>query len=177
MKVVPFRAIGAAAAIADGQNTSLLGLLLAAATQRNRYQLLIDAIYLMTGTLTAVSGVGIQLSLRRISALSSGTAGLLRVMNLEEKEAIAALAAQVTCITGGTTTAIDTLGYRAVNNDEILLTGQADVAERCIWRPAREDDPLVINPGQGVDIFQVTASTVGAWIPEIAGRIVLSGGN
>lgn len=172
MREYPFRAIGGAAAIADGETVSLLGLFLAAPASRNRFQLLIDGIYLMSGSLSAVSGVGIQVSLRRLSALTDGTAGAVRLMN-PESEAVAALAAQVTCVTGGTATAAanGVFGYRALNNDENSLTGQGDVVERCIWRPARPDDALVVKGGEGVDILQVTASTAGAWIPEIAGRL------
>ena len=173
MQEYPFRAIGGSFGIDDGQNVSVLGLLLGALTTREAALLLIDGIYLMTASPTAVTGVGVQMNVRRLSALSSGTAGVVSLLNRQHKEAQAFLADHVTCATGGTTTAIDTLGYRLVNNDEASLTGQADIVERAIWKPARPDSPLVLNRGEGVDLFQITASTAGAWNPEIAGRLVL----
>jgi hypothetical protein len=170
MREYPFRAIGGAAAIADGQNTSLLGLLLAAAASRNNLWVLVDAIYLMSGSLTAVTGVGIQVTLRRIKSLSDGTAGSIAWM--DELDEGPQYASQLTCVTGGTVaTAGTTFGFRGCNNDEVSLTGQADVVERPIWKPARPDNPLVIKPGTGIDIEQITSSTAGAWIPEIAGRL------
>lgn len=174
MREFAFRAIGGSAAIADGQNTSILGLLLAARDGRNQLQLLIDSIYLMSGSLTAVSGVGIQVSLRRITELTSGTAGAVHLME-PNREAQEVINSSLTCVTGGTTGGTNTaFAYRAMNNDEVSLTGQDDFVERCIWVPPSFDCPLVITPGNaaaGLDIFQVTSDTAGGWIPEIAGRI------
>ena len=182
MREFPFRAIGGVTAIGDGENVSILGLLLAAQSGRNKLQLLIDAIYLMSASQAGVAGVGIFINLRRITVLTSGTAGAVRLME-PNREAQEIITNSLTCVTGGTTGGPATFAHRLVNNDEISLTGQADIVERCIWKPAaiegggRERNsggPLVITPGSvaaGVDIFQVTDSTTGAWIPEIAGRI------
>ena len=183
MREFPFRAIGGVTAIGDGENLSILGLLLAAQDGRNKLQLLIDAIYLMSASQAGVAGVGVFISLRRITALTSGTAGAVRLME-PNREAQEVINNSLTCVTGGTTGGTNTIfAHRLVNNDEISLTGQADIIERCIWKPApiegggRERNsggPLVITPGSvaaGVDIFQGTDSTTGAWIPEIAGRI------
>jgi hypothetical protein len=163
------RIIGGAAAIADGQDTSILGFLNAATSP---FLILIDRIYLMSGSLSAVTGVGIQITLRRLASLSSGTAGILAPMQWGHSELAEATAA-LTIATGGTAGALTggTVGFRNVNNDEIQLTGQDSRPERPLWMAPNEEAAIQIPRGQGFDIFQVTSSTAGAWTPEFHVRI------
>lgn len=160
-----FAVIGGAVAIADGATTSLLGFFNVAGSP---FRIRVRVAKLMTASIAAVTGVGIEINLRRLSAFSSGTAGALVPLNTGNKADPLTgelPSAYITVATGGTTTALDTFAYRSVNNDEAALTGQSDVIDRAIWR-AEPDAPLILNAGEGADIYQVTSSTAGAWIPE-----------
>lgn len=167
---IPFRARGGSFATDDGQNTSILGVLLAAREARRSFHLRIRRFVLMSATLSAVDGVGIQINLRRIGGLSSGTDGVVQFN--DPNQATRLPQDLLTVKTGGTTSGEEVLGFRALNNDEVSLEGQGDYVFRCLWEAQDpEHDALIVHPGQGVDIFQVTSSTVGAWIPEIEGDL------
>lgn len=157
-------AIGAAFAVADG-NISVLGIF---NPTTSPYRLMVDRFLLSTASLTTVSGVGIEINIRRLSNLvvGSGAAAVLIGWNREHQTG-GDLKQHVTAFTDGTPTLHEIVGYAAVNNDELPITGQSFLAERELWTPALREFPLVLPPGQGVEIFQVTADTAGAWIPRI----------
>lgn len=171
--LIPFRAHAASFQIAGAENASLLALLVAAQAGSNRMRLLIDRILCPNTLIAAGTGVGIQLSIRRIKALTSGTAGVVLLLDPSDQGHLPPLANLLTCATLGTATAATpavTLHHAVVNNDEVPATGRIE-PERPLWTPARPDCPLVVGPGSGIDILHVTNSTVGRFFPVIEGRI------
>ena len=155
---------GGALTVDDGQNTSLLAIF---NTADSSFLLRVYRVLLMSGSLSAVTGVGIDVRVRRLGALVVGAGSAVPLLALNREHAKGEVLTHVTAFKGGTATAFDTLAYRAVNNDEVSLTGQADIVEREIWRAPDPRFPVVLPSGQGLDIFQGTNSTVGGWIPEI----------
>jgi hypothetical protein len=164
----PFRVIGGAFAIADGENTSLLALRLAAAVQSNRFRVLLRRVILNSASLSAVTGAGVEVRLRRLSALEGGTAAVVDFADPRAPDNFGVpVSTLLTAVTGGTATASKVIGYRALNNDEVALSGQADRVPRVLWQACSREDRIVLHPGTGFELFQVTDSTVGAWIPEL----------
>jgi len=160
-----FSALGGAFAVADAANTALLSVQNKA---ESPYLIKINRVLLMSASLTAITGVGIQVDVSRLTAVTEtgGTAGQLTPMDSDVLNADAQIATYVSVYTGATTFTVGhVVAYRAVNNDEVSLTGQGDVVQRILWTPAK--GPLIIKPGQSAAIIQRTASTAGAWIPQI----------
>ena len=155
---------GGAIVVASAQDTSLLGIF---NTADSAWNIRVYRALLMSGRLPAVSGVGIEIHVRRLSALVVGTGAAVSLLAFNKEHAKGEVLTDVTAFKEGTATASDVLAYRAVNNDEISLTGQADIVEREIWCAKDLRFPLVLPPGQGFDIFQVTNNAAGGWIPEI----------
>ena len=161
-----YRAVGGTFALADGTAESLLALYNKAAS---RYLMLVDRVWVLTASLVAVTGVGIELNFERISALTEtgGTAGVLRPLILGA-DMDGDIATSIAVYGSGTATGSGILAYRAVNNDEISLTGQAPWAAEPIWEamhsPGGSDGAVYCSPGEGVNMEQVTASTAGAWV-------------
>ena len=161
-----YTAFGGSYGIGDGDDTAIL-------TVQNKasspFILKIKRILLMTAPLTAVTGVGIQIDVCRLTAVteSGGAAGALTAMD-DNADTTGEIATYVSVYTGATTFTVgDIVAYRGVNNDEVSLTGQADVVQRPIWTPADPEHPLIIKPTQAVAIIQRTDSEVGGWLPQI----------
>lgn len=161
-----YTAIGGAFAVADGNNVGILSVL---NKTNSLFVLEINRILLMSASLTAVTGVGIRIDVSRLTAIteSDGTAGLLTPMD-DTADSTGEIATSLSVYTGATVFTVGHIvAHRAVVNDEISLTGQADLAQREIWTPADPSKPLIIKPTQAIAIIQYTSSTAGAWIPQI----------
>ena len=161
-----YTAIGGAFEVADGNNVAVLSL---QNKSGSPFMLEINRVLLMSASLVAVTGIGIRIDVSRLTAIteSGGTAGLLTPMD-SDAVSTGEIATSISAYTGATTFDVGhIIAHRAVNNDEISLTGQADVMQRAIWTPADPMKPLLIKPTQAIAIIQYTSSTAGGWIPQI----------
>lgn len=161
-----YTAIGGTFEVADGNNVAILSL-------QNKvgspFLLEINRVSLMSASLVAVTGVGVRIDVSRLTAIteSGGTAGLLTPMD-SGAVSVAEIVTYISPYTGaGTFTVGHIVAHRAVNNDEISLTGQSDIVRRPIWTPADPEKPLIIKPTESIAIIQYTSSTAGGWIPQI----------
>ena len=117
-------------------------------------------LFLANAALAAVTGVGIEFRLIRISTLSGGTA-----LTANPSDTTDGALTNYTASHGGSGTEGVTLFSWYTNNDEIGLTGgfpQATIqALTSILPEGPEIRELTLNPGEGFAIKQITSSSAG----------------
>ena len=153
-----------ATGIAFASNKSLLGLFNAHATRKVK----IYRVWALNNQTTAVTGVLTSMLLRKISALSAGTA--VTPVQHDTGNATVDLTS-VTCVTGGTftNTADNALRQIMWSGDEPAVSSatsdelQCIVPLMCIWDSTGDSniEPLVLNTGEGVHLTQPGANAVG----------------
>jgi len=153
-------AIGAAFA----SNKSLLGLLNSHATRKIR----VYRVWQLNNQTAAVTGVLTSCALRKISALSGGTA----VTPVAHDTAnVTADLTSISCITGGTftNTADNMLRQWMWSGDEPTVSSatsdefQCIVPLMCIWDSTGDAniEPITLNTGEGLHVIQPGANAVG----------------
>ena len=168
---VPFRALPASFQIAGASAASLLGILLASKPTGSSFRVLVDRIYNRSTLIAAGTGVGIEIAVRRLTALTGGTTGSVVLLDPSPPPDMPPITSLITCVTLGTATAGDVLDYIVQNNDEVPTTGRID-GDRPIFETPRGGSPIVVYPGKGLDVEHITNSTVGRFCPIIEGRLV-----
>ncbi len=153
-----------ATGIAFASNKSLLGLFNAHATHKVK----IYRVWALNNQTTAVTGVLTSMLLRKISALSAGTA--VTPVQHDTGNATVDLTS-VTCVTGGTftNTADNPLRQIMWSGDEPAVSSatsdelQCIVPLMCIWDSTGDSniEPLVLNTNEGVHLLQPGANAVG----------------
>ena len=117
-------------------------------------------LFLINAALAAVTGVGLQYDVKRISTLSAGTA-----ITPNPADTADGAMANFTCAAGGTVTEGVLLYSYYTNNDEIGLTGgfpQATIQALISLQPeGNEVKELALRNGEGFTIKQITSSAVG----------------
>lgn len=127
------------------------------------YVLRLRRLELVNLALTAVTGVAIRADLNFISALSAGTDLTPRPHDSATPVA-GNTPAGLLCKTGGTATNAYTYSAIALNNDEVLATGQQTDYQTMNLLP--NDDALqalTLRAGEGFSVQQITSSAVGSF--------------
>lgn len=120
-------------------------------------------LFLNNSTLAAAAGVGIEFQVKRISAIVGGTAVVPNIVDTADTALTA-----VTCVHTATSATEGVILFSwYTNNDEIGLTGgfpQATIQALTSLLPeGPEIKELVLNPGEGFCVKQITASTIGTF--------------
>jgi hypothetical protein len=144
---------------ACAQNRQVLSLLNTSATQVIK----VRKLFLINAQLTAVTGVGLQYDVKRISTLTGGTA----ITPNPADTADGALSG-FTCAAGGTVTEGVLLYSWYTMNDEIGVTAAAAVggylqASISMQPEGNEVKELNLRNGEGFTVKQITNSTVGSY--------------
>ena len=153
-----------ATGIAFASNKSLLGIFNAHATRKVK----IYRVWALNNQTTAVTGVLTSMTLRKVSALSAGTA----VTPVAHDSANATVdLTSVTCVTGGTftNTADNALRQIMWSSDEPAVSSatsdelQCIVPLMCIWDSTGDTniEPFVLNTNEGIHMLQPGANAVG----------------
>lgn len=164
-----------ATGIAFASNKSLLGLFNAHATRKVK----IYRVWALNNQTAAVTGVLTSMLLRKISALSAGTA----VTPVAHDSANATVdLTSVTCVTGGTATNTADNALRQImwSGDEPAVSSatsdelQCIVPLMCIWDSTGDTniEPFVLNTNEGLHLVQPGANAVG--ILDIAFEFTVS---
>lgn len=154
----------AALGVAFASNKSLLGLFNAHATRKVR----IYRVWVLNNQTAAVTGVMTSMLLRKISALSAGTA--VAPTAHDSANATADLTS-VTCVTGGTFTNTSDVALRQVmwSGDEPSVSSatsdelQCIVPLMCIFDATGDTniEPFTLNTSEGIHLIQPGANAVG----------------
>jgi hypothetical protein len=150
--------------VAFASNKSLLGIFNAHATRKVK----IYRVWVLNNQTTAVTGVVTTMLLRKISALSAGTA----VTPLAHDSGnVTVDLTSVTCVTGGTFTNTADNAVRQIlwSGDEPAVSSatsdelQCIVPLMCIWDSTGDTniEPFVLNTNEGMHILQPGANAVG----------------
>ncbi len=153
-----------ALAVAFASNKSLLGLFNAHATRKVK----LYRVWVLNNQTSAVTGVLTSMMLRKISALSAGTA----VTPVQHDTAnVSVDLTSVTCVAGGTftNTADNALRQIMWSGDEPAVSSatsdelQCIVPLMCIWDATGDSniEPLTLNTNEGVHLLQPGANAVG----------------
>jgi hypothetical protein len=153
-----------ATGIAFASNKSLLGIFNAHATRKVK----LYRAWVLNNQTSAVTGVLTSMLLRKISALSAGTA----VTPVAHDTGNAAVdLTSVTCVTGGTFTNTSDNAFRQImwSGDEPAVSSatsdelQCIVPLMCIWDSTGDSniEPFVCNTSEGIHILQPGANAVG----------------
>lgn len=150
--------------IAFASNKSLLGLFNAHATR----QVKLYRAWALNNQTSAVTGVLTSMLLRRISALSGGTA-VTPVAHDSSNTAFDLTS--VSCITGGTFTNTGDTAMRQLmwSGDEPSVSSATSDELQCIWplmcywdsTGDANIEPLTLNNAQGVHVLQPGANAIG----------------
>jgi hypothetical protein len=153
-----------ATGIAFASNKSLLGVFNAHATRKVK----LYRSWVLNNQTTAVTGVLTSMLLRKISALSAGTA--VTPVAHDTGNATVDLTS-VTCVTGGTFTNTADNAFRQImwSGDEPAVSSatsdelQCIVPLMCIWDSTGDTniEPFVCNTNEGIHILQPGANAVG----------------
>lgn len=153
-----------ATGIAFASNKSLLGLFNAHATRKVK----LYRAWVLNNQTSAVTGVLTSMLLRKISALSAGTA--VTPVAHDTGNATVDLTS-VTCVTGGTFTNTGDNAFRQImwSGDEPAVSSatsdelQCIVPLMCIWDSTGDSniEPFVCNTNEGIHILQPGANAVG----------------
>lgn len=154
----------AALGIAFGSNKSLLGIFNAHATRKVK----IYRVWTLNNQTAAVTGVLTSMLLRKISALTGGTAV---TPTAHDSANASADLTSVTCVTGGTATNTAESALRQVmwSGDEPSVSAatsdelQCIVPLMCIFDATGDAniEPLTLNTGEGAHVVQPGANAVG----------------
>lgn len=154
----------AAIGVAFASNKSLLGLFNAHATRKVK----LYRAWQLNNQTTGVTGVLSSCALRRISALSAGTA-VTPVQH--DSSNVTVDLTSVTCVTGGTFTNTADIQMRVWmwSTDEPAVSSatsdefQCIVPLMCIWDSTGDAniEPIVLNTSQGIHILQPGTNAVG----------------
>jgi hypothetical protein len=158
-----------ASSITIAANKSMLALMNGASSG---VTLKILKVRVMNTQTTAVTGVVADFRLRRITAITGGTAQTPRPHDTND-----VLDANVTASSAGTPTDLSgpvDLGRYVYSTDE-WGPGTADVESMdhsmqtvwAIYQHMRGEKPITLRPGQGLDIRQLTSSTAGTFDLQI----------
>jgi hypothetical protein len=150
--------------IAFASNKSLLGIFNAHATRKVK----IYRVWVLNNQTSAVTGVVTTMLLRKISALSAGTA----VTPLAHDTGNTGVdLTSVTCVTGGTFTNTSDNAVRQIlwSGDEPAVSSatsdelQCIVPLMCIWDSTGDSniEPFVLNTSEGLHLVQPGANAVG----------------
>jgi hypothetical protein len=150
--------------IAFGSNKSLLAIQNAHATRKVK----IYRVWMLNNQTAAVTGVLTSCSLRKLSALSGGTA----VTPLAHDTGNATVdLTSVTCVQGGTATQTGDNPWRVWmwSGDEPAVSSatsdefQCIVPLMCIWDSTGDSniEPITLNTGEGIHIVQPGSNAVG----------------
>jgi len=124
------------------------------------YLIRIPRLSIVNMSLTAITGVGVELDFMRATSQSSGTV----ITPQKADTADANLAAGIHIATGATIAEGAVMWPVTINNDEIALTGNpAPLSEFNLIPRGFDIKPLCIRPGEGISIKQITNTTVGLW--------------
>jgi hypothetical protein len=120
-------------------------------------------VFLVNAALAAVTGVGVQFDVRRISAITGGTA-----ITPNPADTADGALPNVTVVHSPTAVTEGALLYSwFTNNDEIGLTGgfpQATLQSLISLQPeGNEVKELTLNNGEGMCLKQITSTTVGSF--------------
>lgn len=145
--------------MALAQNKFFLSLLNTSATQIVKLRKL----FLINGQLAAVTGVGIQFDIKRISAIAGGTA-----VTPNPADTIDGALSGVTCVHSATSNTEGVLLYSwFTNNDEIGMTNAfpSSLIQSCISTQPEgsEIKELNLRQNEGFCVKQITNSTIGAY--------------
>jgi hypothetical protein len=153
-----------ATGIAFASNKSLLGLFNAHATRKVK----LYRAWVLNNQTAAVTGVLTSMLLRKISALSAGTA-VTPVAHDTGNTGVDLTS--VTCVTGGTFTNTADNAFRQImwSGDEPAVSSatsdelQCIVPLMCIWDSTGDSniEPFVCNTNEGIHILQPGANAVG----------------
>jgi hypothetical protein len=153
-----------ATGIAFASNKSLLGLFNAHATRKVK----LYRAWVLNNQTSAVTGVLTSMLLRKISALSAGTA-ITPVAHDTGNTGVDLTS--VTCVTGGTFTNTADNAFRQImwSGDEPAVSSatsdelQCIVPLMCIWDSTGDSniEPFVCNTNEGIHILQPGANAVG----------------
>lgn len=153
-----------ATGIAFASNKSLLGIFNAHATRKVK----LYRAWVLNNQTSAVTGVLTSMLLRKISALSAGTA--VTPVAHDTGNATVDLTS-VTCVTGGTFTNTADNAFRQImwSGDEPAVSSatsdelQCIVPLMCIWDSTGDSniEPFVCNTNEGIHILQPGANAVG----------------
>jgi len=144
---------------ACAQNRQVLALLNTSSTQVIKLRKL----FLINAQLTAVTGVGLQYDVKRISTLTGGTA-----ITPNPADTADGAMTGFTCASGGTVTEGVLLYSWYTMNDEVGLTAAAAVggylqASISMQPEGNEVKELNLRNGEGFTVKQITNSTVGSY--------------
>lgn len=123
-------------------------------------------IWTINSTITAISGVTCDISIRRITASSSGTT----VVPFKHDSNSSDVPAQVLFRTNATVTATDILRIHNTDNDEVSSAGTGTnelsilFPLKMIWESGYYDsnvEPLVLREGYGITVNSDTNTTIG----------------
>lgn len=150
--------------VAFASNKSLLGLFNAHATRKVR----IYRVWMLNNQTTGVTGVLTSCALRKISALSGGTANTPVAHNTGNTSVDLT---SVSCISGGTftNTADNQLRVWMWSGDEPAVSSatsdelQCIVPLMCIWDSTGDSniEPITLNQNEGVHVLQPGSNAVG----------------
>lgn len=153
-----------ATGIAFASNKSLLGVFNAHATRKVK----LYRAWVLNNQTSAVTGVLTSMLLRKISALSAGTA-VTPVAHDTGNTGVDLTS--VTCVTGGTFTNTGDNAFRQImwSGDEPAVSSatsdelQCIVPLMCIWDSTGDSniEPFVCNTNEGIHILQPGANAVG----------------
>ena len=154
----------AAIGIAFASNKSLLGLYNAHASRKVR----LYRVWLLNNQTAAVTGVITTMTLRKISALSAGTAVTPVAHNTGD---VSVDLTSVTSVTGGTFTNTGDNAFRQIiwSTDEPAVSSatsdelQCIVPLNCIWDSTGDSniEPLTLNTNEGWHVLQPGTNAVG----------------
>jgi hypothetical protein len=150
--------------VAFASNKSLLGILNAHASRKVR----IYRVWVLNNQTAAVTGVLTSMSVRKLSALTGGTA----VTPVQHNTGNAAVdLTSVTCVTNGTATQTGDNALRVVmwSGDEPAVSSassdefQCIVPLMCIWDSTGDSniEPITLNQNEGVHVVQPGSNAVG----------------
>lgn len=154
----------AATGIAFGNNKSMLGILNAHATRKVK----IWRVWVLNNQTAAVTGVLTTWALRKLSALTGGTA-VTPVQHDTSNTAVDLTS--ITCVTGGTAsnTADSPLRTFMWSNDEPSVSSATSdeletiVPLMCVWDSTGDAniEPITLNQNQGFSVTHSGSTTVG----------------
>lgn len=159
---VPETWVATADAVAPAANKYMLTLLNGSGSGK---VIKIVSLRLVPLTLTAVTGVGLRMEVKRISAHAAGTGVTPVALDTNNT----ALPAQITAYTNSASVVdVSLLWPYTVNNDEIGLTSTTStpalwLANLAIGSDGSTSQPITLREGQGLALKNITSSVVGTF--------------
>ena len=154
----------AAIGIAFASNKSLLGILNAHATRKVK----VYRVWVLNNQTAAVTGVLTSISLRKLSALTGGTA-ITPVQHDTGNTSVDLTS--ITCVTGGTATQTGDAALRVImwSGDEPAVSAATSdeleciVPLMCIWDSTGDSniEPITLNTNEGLHVVQPGANAIG----------------